>query len=73
MASSTSDYQIQGSRVAAENSTNHLEVARTNDEGVLAVRDSFNPSDVIYCTPRQLTGFASAINSGQMRSLGLHN
>jgi hypothetical protein len=66
------EYTITGPWVAAENSANHFEVARTNNEGVLAVRNTFAPTAVLYCTPNQLIGFGTAITSGQMRSLGLH-
>jgi hypothetical protein len=71
--SSNSNLQVTGAWVPADGSANHIEIAACSDPNLRAVRNSYTPNDVFYVTPQMLTNFASAINSGQFRSLGLRN
>lgn len=64
--------QVTGAWVAADGSTNHIEVAPTSVPNLRAYRNTYAPDEVFFATPQQLINFATAINSGQMRSLGLH-
>jgi hypothetical protein len=74
MANSSSPRpQVQGSWTPADGSESHIEVAQTNVNGLLACRNTYAQEEVLFATPQQLINFATAINSGQMRGIGLHS
>ena len=63
-------YEIQGTWAQADDSPNHLELARTTTDGVIAVRSSYQPATVLFTTPGQLTALASNFST-VMRQTGL--
>jgi hypothetical protein len=70
-SNANSGLEITGAWVPADGSTNHIEVAPCANPNLRAVRNSYSPNDVFYASPQMLNNFATAINSGQFRSLGL--
>jgi len=56
-------YSIAGTWMAADSSPNHLELARTDEPGVIAMRSTFRPDQVLFVTAGQLRGAISALES----------
>lgn len=71
--SSSQRPQVQGSWTPADGSESRIEVAETNVNGLLACRNTYDTDQVFFATRQQFINLATAINSGQMRSLGLHS
>jgi hypothetical protein len=61
--------RIQGNWMPADESNYTLEVAPTDRENVLALRDSFDQSNVIYATKKQLHKFADVVQTGRIENL----
>jgi len=62
-------HEITGAWMSADSSRNHLEVAKTKDPQVLAIRDSFDPARYIFATPHQLRELGNAIEHGSLKTL----
>lgn len=59
--------QVTGNWAPADNSQNRLECALTEERTgngnvqLIAIRDTFDPTRMIYATPQQLKSFADAV------------
>lgn len=65
-------FEIVGNWTPVDNSENHLEVAQTTGDGILAVRSTYAPQAMLFTTPGQLSNLADAISTGSLRSFGLN-
>lgn len=63
------DLKITGTWEQADTSRHRLELAPTEEEGVIAIRDSFDPSRVVYATSSQVTKMARAVEDNRFRRL----
>lgn len=63
------DLKITGNWEPADSSAHHLELAPTAEKGVIAIRDSFDPSRIVYATGNQLTSMVEAMEETRFRRL----
>lgn len=60
---------ITGNWTPADESTNTLEVAPTEQQEVFAIRDSYDQREVIFATRKQLSHLVDAVQKGRMRNI----
>jgi len=60
---------IQGDWVPADQSQTRMEVASTEEPDILAIRDNFNPNEVVYATRKQVRGLADSLQTGRLSNL----
>lgn len=58
-------FQITSDWTPADDSQNHLEVAKTSEPGVIAIRDTYQPNNQITATTKQLMNLANAAQTGR--------
>lgn len=61
--------QITSDWTPADDSQHHLEVAKTSDPNVIAIRDTYNPGQQITATTKQLMNLATAAQTGRFRGV----
>lgn len=60
---------IKGEWMPVDNSRNTLEVAPTDRDNVLAIRDTYDPREVIFPTKQHILNLANAVQEGRLRNL----
>lgn len=60
---------VTGQWMRADNSSNTLELAETEQNGVFALRDSYDQQEVIFATEKQIHNLADAVQKGRLRNL----
>lgn len=63
------DHSITGEWVPADESSNRLELAPTTDESLVAIRDTHDPSSVLFATDRQIENMVNAYQRGLFKSI----
>jgi Domain of unknown function (DUF397) len=61
--------QITSDWTPADDTHNCLEVAKTSQPGVIAIRDTYDPNRQITATTKQLLNLANAAQSGRFRGV----
>lgn len=64
-----STFDITGNWTPADDTKNTIEVAPTDQREVLALRDSYDPQNVIFVRKNHLTNLADAVERGRMKNL----
>lgn len=68
--STTHDHpHITGNWTPADGTKNTLELAPTDRDEVVALRDSYDQGKVIFATSAQVMTFADAVSKGPIRNL----
>lgn len=62
-------HKITSEWFPADESANRLEVAATDQEGLVALRDSYDPERQVFCTTSQITKLVQATEQGRLRSI----
>lgn len=60
---------ITGKWQQADPSTHTLELSPTNREDVFAIRDTYDQSDVVFATGKQILNLAESVQKGTIRNL----
>jgi hypothetical protein len=60
---------VKGQWMPADTSSNTLEVAETDQNGVFALRDTYDQQEVIFATDRQIRSLADAVQKGRLTTL----
>lgn len=61
--------EIRGTWQPADQSDNRLELAETDRDGVFAIRDSYDPAEVVFATSKQLRNLVDAVQKGTLRNI----
>jgi hypothetical protein len=69
MAMGHQNVNIQGDWTPADDSRNRVEIAATERDNLLALRDSYDPQEVVFITKDQLLNLADAVQKGRLRNL----
>lgn len=64
-----SNAEIRGTWTPADQSETRLEAAQTDQDGLVALRDNYDPERVIFATPKQIRNFADSVQKGNLRNV----
>lgn len=62
-------HRITSEWMPADESTHRLEVAATDQEGLVAIRDNYDPDRQVFATTRQLATFVRAAEEGRLKRI----
>lgn len=62
-------HKIAGNWVPCDDSANRLELAPTEQPGVIAMRDTHDPDTQLFATANQLQSFVAAAEKGRLERL----
>jgi hypothetical protein len=61
--------QVTGNWTPADGTKSTLEMAKTEDPNLRALRNSFTPEQVLFGTPQQIQSFARSVTEGQLHKM----
>lgn len=62
-------HTITSEWLPADDTENRLEVAATDEDGLVAIRDSFDPDRQVFATLPQLGNFVRAAEQGKLKRI----
>lgn len=67
--STSRQFDITGNWTPADSTKNTLEIAQTDREDIVALRDSYDPQNVLFTTKNHVRNLAESAQKGPMKNL----